>query len=746
MKPTRLLFLVALICLSPAHVFGQGSVEGQVTDREGRALPNAEVTLKRRGIQTRQVTDSGGSFRFFALSAGEYELVADASGYYPAEAEIVVRPRQPVTLQIELAVRAQVKEQLEVRAADIRMGESSSARLLTHSELEALPAPVKRDIPTLSLYTFPGATLSHDNFVHVRGNEVSLQEFINGVSFLENPQQQFSPGLSPEMFETVEMISGSFPAEFGNRFGGVLDITTRSGQDLRGHGSVTVGAGTFKTNDLAAEYGGVAGKFGYYFFGSGFTSDWYLNPPEPKQLHDFGFGLRGGGQFDYQASRDRVSLFVAGGGTNFELPNLAQDQQAGRDAERRLRSQTAILNWQRIFSPRALFSTSVYQRTLEDRLKPTSDPVTSLGDGSRSSLTAGLKSDLVYARGRHTWKAGFDLTRFRLRERFRFDGREIPTAPEDPAPFTFQEKVLGGQASLYLQDHVAVTPNLAVDLGLRWDHFDLINTYVQMSPRFAAAYHIPASRTSVHLAYNRFFSPHPLEYVLLANHFGTAAPDPGDRIGPVKPYRQHYFEVGIAQEVRPKLLFELNGFYHRGDTPFEYREISSTRLFLPINSDRGRSYGAEMSLELKELERLGLSARLQYAYQRTFFFGPLSGGFRVGEDIAPGQRFLPAFDEPHSGTATLLFRRKWRGLLGGLTARYGSGTAAEDGRVRLPSHGTLDLTAGANLWQREGGFLRFELNLRNVTDSRYNIAKESTETPIQFAWPRIFSGHLKYRF
>src|SRR5438445_309599 len=82
--------------------------------------------------------------------------------------------------------------------------------------------------------------------------------------------------------------------------------------------------------------------------------------------------------------------------------------------------------------------------------------------------------------------------------------------------------------------------------------------------------------SSLHLGYNRLISPHPLEYVLLANHFGTAAAEAVDRVGPVKPYRQHYFEGGVIHESRPKVTLEVNAFYHRGTTPFEYREISIT--------------------------------------------------------------------------------------------------------------------------------------------------------------------------
>jgi len=740
------LLLLMLFCFCATRVRAQSALEIRVTSQKGKALPKAALTLKRGATEWSGVTDSAGAYRFLGLAAGEYELRVAAEGYFPAEAEFVIKPREPLSVAVELAARLTASQSIEVRSADIRFGETSTSRFLTHSELISLPALAARDIPTLSLYTFPGATLSHDNFVHVRGNEVSLQEFINGVSFLENPQQQFSVGLTPESFETINMISGSFSAEYGNRFGGVLDMTTRSGFDLKGHGSVSVGAGSFLGNDAFAEYGAAAGRFGYYVSASGFTSDWYLNPPEPSQHHDFGFGLRGTGQFDYRAARDALSLFLTGGGTNFQLPNLAADQQAGRNSLRRLRSETAILNWQHTFSPESLVSTSVYDRSIEDRLVPTSDLVTPFGDGHRSSLSLGVKADFLHGWKNHIFKGGVDLTRYRLHERFAFDPREVPVPPQDPPPFAFQGRISGGQASLYLQDHFSWTANLATDIGLRYDDFDLANTYAQLSPRFRLAYHIPRSRTTVHFAYDRFFSPHPLEYALLANFFGLAAPDPGDRVGAVKPYRQHYFELGFSEELNPKFSVELNGFYHRGTTPFEYREISITRLFLPINSARSVSYGSEVALVLRQLERIGISGRLQYGYQRTFFYGPLSGGFAVGEDIVPGQRFLPAFDEPHSGTAAVYYSHPWRDFSTGWLVRYGSGTAAQDGAVRLPSHVTADFTAGLELLRREPVAMRLEFNLANVSNNRYRIAKESEETPIQFASPRIVSGQIRVTF
>src|SRR5437667_12168306 len=101
----------------------------------------------------------------------------------------------------------------------------------------------------------PGASDSHDNVLAVRGTEFSLHEFINGVSFLDNTQPQFSPGISPQIFETVDWMTGGFTPEYGNRFGGVLDVVTRPGAGHGGHGDVDFSGASVYTYDLNADYG-----------------------------------------------------------------------------------------------------------------------------------------------------------------------------------------------------------------------------------------------------------------------------------------------------------------------------------------------------------------------------------------------------------------------------------------------------------------------------------------------------------
>jgi outer membrane receptor protein involved in Fe transport len=330
--------------------------------------------------------------------------------------------------------------------------------------------------------------------------------------------------------------------------------------------------------------------------------------------------------------------------------------------------------------------------------------------------------------------------RLREGESFFFDSRGDP----DVFP-PFQGWLKGGQASFYLQDHFALIRNLTVDVGLRYDHFDLVDADQQASPRVAFAYHIKQTKSVLHAAYNRLFSPPPIEYSMLASFIGNNAIDPAQRVGNVRPYSQHYYELGWSQELAPRVSVELNAYLHTGRNSFENHEISISRIFVPINFDRARSKGIEFVANLRQLERLGISGRFQYALAKTYFYGPITGGFAGDEPLVAGERIIPAFDQTHTGTAQIFYHNQWHGFWAGSALRYGSGTIVENG-PRLPQHFTTDLVTGLTLWKSEPRWLDFEFDITNVSNSVYQIAKESEEIPIQYAPWRTVGGSLKFRF
>src|SRR5467141_102201 len=368
--------VICLILLISGTAYGQTAIEGTVHDAAGRVVAKASVSLQHKdgGTALTTVLDTDGRFRFSGVESGAYTLQVEAAGYFEATNEFVLRPRQPISLNIELQKEETVRQSVEVSARYLTVDpeKTGSSYTFSRQDLERLPDPMVESTNDLVNNLMPGASDSHDNFLAVRGTEFSLHEFINGVSFLDNTQPQFSAGVSPQIFETVDLMTGGFTPEYGNRFGGVLDITTRSGADLAGHGDVNFRGATVDNYDLNADYGGQTGRLGYYFFVDGFTSGRFLEPPEPAELYDFGKGSRATAQFDWHAgSKDGFKLLLMGGGDNFQQPNITDDQIVGRDAERRLRQQTAILTWLHTFSPETLLSTSLYERIGSDRVLPT---------------------------------------------------------------------------------------------------------------------------------------------------------------------------------------------------------------------------------------------------------------------------------------------------------------------------------------------------------------------------------------
>ena len=750
---------VTILLMAPSAVAQEAAVEGHVLAVDGAALGTARVALYHQtDVVYEAIADRDGAFSLPAVAAGEYRLAVSLDGYHRVEqVEVWARPR---------TVDAQ---------------STGSSRVLTRRALDALNAPVAVDVPTLAEYQLPGAVIGHDNFVHVRGNELSLHQFINGVSFLDNSHRHFTPGFSPQIFETVSIMSGGFPAEFGNRYGGILDVTTRSGRALHGGGSATIGLGAVGSRDGAFDYGGSAGRWGYYVYGGAFHSDRFLNPPEPEERHASGRSTRTVAQIDYQGDKNLVKLFVSGGDSGFDLPNTLAEDEAGRDARRELQSLTGILSWSHILSSRALLTGSLYARNVSDDLMPTPESHTTFADGSRQTRTLGGKLDWFQSVGGHRLKAGVDVSGYRLRETFVFDARlseaeehgdesgehhnEDPGAVEvehheeeegahsgELSAFAFSGRQNNELVAAYVQDRFNPVENLTVDLGLRLDHLNMIESYTEISPRVGLAYRFPRTGSVLRAAYNRLFTPPPIEHLLLANFLGNAAEDAHDRVGNVKPYSQHHFEVGLSQQVHDDVVVDVGGYRHDGDHAFETSEISNTRLFVPTNFQDAQAYGLELGLDFRPLAASGISGRVQYALAKVEFVGPVSGGF-AAEEHGAGEVIPPAFDQRHTFSSNIVYRQPWRNFQAGAIARYGSGTPSEqhhDGGpavfLYLPDHWTVDLNARLNLWTEGRQKIDLEFDVTNLTDNVYAIAKESETTPLQYAMRRVVGGGLRVSF
>ena len=744
-RPPVLIIGFLLVLCSP--VFAQQRVGGTVMSRGTHHPIVATVKLEGELLKSPRTTqaDKSGLFAFAGLSPGRYTISVAAAGFYREELTFTLTPRATQRIDLELTPLASLNEEVTVKAITKLLDtEATTATTIQRDQIEVMPTARRMQLTDMVAPFIASAVGSHDNLVHLRGNELSLNTFINGVSFFDNPHQLFSPGFAPEVIQSVNIITGGFPAEFGNRFGGILDVVTRTGFDANNHGSVILGAGDYLRSNVTADYGGHSNQFGYFLNVEAFQSDRYLNTPEPSRFHDRGKGSRAFASLDYRpGANDSFKFLFTLGGTNFELPNTTDDEQRHRDFFQRNREQTAMLQWEHTFSASSAVSTSVYERLAAARLDPTTDTVSIQANGLRNDLTVGLKSDYsLFANPRNQIKAGVDLMLLRLREDFSFDPRENDI---ELSAFAFRGRRTGGQASFYFQDQIKLAHNLTGNLGLRYDQYSVVTSGHALSPRINLAYSFGGGRTVLHFAYNRFFAPPPIENLLLSAALGFDAQPP--RIS-----RSNHFEAGVSQSVLDRVVLRLTGYWRSDKNSFETTELANVRIFAPTSFASGKAYGVEFSAQMNEIKRLGLSGYLSYTAQRAFQTGPIVGGFSA-EEVAAGERGAAAFDQIHTAVAGLTWREHRSGFWASTALEYGSGTPAAlpdaegaETVVRLPEHLVANFYLGIDLFRKDRCGVSLQFNVENATDRVYSIAKESEFTPIQFSPPRFLSGSVKLRF
>jgi outer membrane receptor protein involved in Fe transport len=773
------------------HAQGEGAIHGIVIAQADRStLANSAIRLEGLSFSfsMNALTGPDGHFGFQRLIPGEYLLAASRPDFVEERIRFTLKPREVRNITLELALRP-VQETVVVEASpqDVAATFSPSSTVVQSRTLTELPLAQRNNLADVIVAAAPGMIRGHDDFVHIRGHEVALNPFINGVSFWENPHSVFSPGLGADYIQSVNVMTGGFSAEYGNRFGGVLDVVTKSGFTMNNNGSITLGMGTALRHNLGVEFGGHTGKAAYYLNVAGFESGRFLSPPDPRSIHNTGRGARSFLQLDFNVNPTNfLKLIVMGDGTNFELPKTERDELLRPDFNNfeRTRSQSLIFSWDHVHSNDTLLHTSFYQKWSRVLMLPNPDRYGAKLDAERTLRTFGVKSDLTRFYGRHTFKGGADLVLLRPEENLSYlsqpwiDFTHLPEVSEDHihfrgpnrGPVLFQGERTGGQISLYLQDKIQLTPHLTADIGLRYDRYSLAISKFHFSPRLNIAYRFD-SGTVLYGSYNHFFVPPPVENVLAGSAGLTQLiSEIGRPLSPVRPIIENQFELGVTQPIARLLRVSLTGYYRISNDPPHTVLFPDSRFYAYANFDKGKAYGMEIKTEVPTIAAVGLSGYFNYALGRVWFYNPITAGFITeAEHITEAGKFLAPMDQTHTLTSGLTYRHRRTRLWGSMAFEYGSGTpgshggaeheaeageaAHEHGPVaggcaeRCPEHFTQNLSLG---WDaiRDGDQPRLSLqfNLENLTDNVYLLSKENTFVQGQYSIPRLFSGSVKIRF
>src|SRR6185295_1097794 len=290
----------------------------------------------------------------------------------------------------------------------------------------------------------------------------------------------------------------------------------------------------------------------------------------------------------------------------------------------------------------------------------------------RSLDHQGVNAAVSATGGTHRFKAGIQYDRSPVIEHFRMTGL-------GPDPFVFDGDATGQNLGLFVQDTFSPIPDLNINVGVRYDRYQLLIEDSAVSPRIGVAYHLHDSGTVLRGSYSRIFMPPFAENLLLSSSAQARAlsPDPNDAGSDVQPERQHAYEVGVQQALGTRA--KLDVAYYRKDIRnlADVDQFLDTTVTFPLSVARGLAQGVEARLDVP-LHR-GVSGYVSLSRATILLTAPLTGGLFLGDVPAAGEQFYADHDQRWQSQFGLSFEHPGRRVFGAISGRFDSGIPFETG-------------------------------------------------------------------
>src|SRR5437588_9303966 len=341
LKSLRAAFVIVLYLGLSLSAYAQSggsstSVTGTVADPTGAVVANATVEIHNpvSGFERTTITDSSGRFTIPNVPFNPYHLTVTGQGFAAFGQDIDVRSVVPVALDIKLRVAGST-ESVTVEAAGGDLLENTST---FHTDVDRnlfdkvpLESP-SSSVSSLVTLATPGIAADSNGLFHGLGDHAENSFSLDGQPITDQQSKVFSTQIPLDSIQSLEVISGAPPAEFGEKTSVVINVTTRSGLGMTTPtGSVTASHGSFGTSNFGFNlaYGGK--KWGNFISANGLNSGRFLDPPEFQVMHDKGNEENVFDRFDYQATRnDTLHLNFNYTRSWFQNPNSFDDLHVGQ--------------------------------------------------------------------------------------------------------------------------------------------------------------------------------------------------------------------------------------------------------------------------------------------------------------------------------------------------------------------------------------------------------------------------------
>jgi hypothetical protein len=442
-----LMFALFLAGIGQTWAQSAGSITGTVADSTGASIPGASVTVKNpvSGLNRTVKSDAAGHFTIPNLPQSTYSLIFAAPGFATAmqtvEVHSVVAVNVPAILQVEGS-----STEIDVSAAPIAVSDPTFATNVDRGSFGELPLESNSSgLASLITLSSPGISSDSDGQMHGLGDHASNTFAVDGENISDQQSKVFSNALPSNAVQSMEVIAGAPPAEYGGKTSVVIQVTTRSGQGIKTPtGSVKASYGNFGSASGSADlaYGG--DKWGNFIEVDGQDSGRFLDGPELSVFHDKGNELNVFDRVDRQITPlDALRLDFSVSRSWFQTPNTYDNlnvQEVIRpgytfpftnaidvgNTDQRSKIVTFNISptYTKTIGSYAVYNLGVYVRRDGYNYYPSKNPFADLGPiqqetiaQDRSLTDSGLHTDYSYVRGINNIKAGLQYTQTFLRER-----------------------------------------------------------------------------------------------------------------------------------------------------------------------------------------------------------------------------------------------------------------------------------------------------------------------------------------
>ncbi|WP_431634644.1 TonB-dependent receptor [Dyella sp. KULCS107] len=676
-----------------------------------------------------------------ALAATPTLAATAADAPAPAEADTAQHAR-PVKDLGAVSVSAALDQARNALSPDT----GSSQYVIDKKAIAQLPLGDATPVNQVLLQA-PGVVQDSYGGLHVRGDHANLQYRINGVIIPESISG-FGQTLDTRTINTVKLLDGALPAQYGLRTAAVVDITTRSGHELGNGGSVGVTGGSFGTLNPNASIWGSTDRWSWFLTANYLENDVGVENPTAsrKPIHDHTNQVKAFGDISYLINNDtRLSFLFGAANSRFQIPNnpgqppsfgyldTVDFNSALLDERQRETTRFGVLSLQ------GKAGSTDYQVSLGQRYSSLNflpDPIGDLmfnGVAStidRSNRASTLQADFATPLGdRHTLRYGVYGSFERApssNNAYVFpadaDGNQTSTTP---IAILDGNRLTAKTWSAYVQDEWSIGDKLTVNYGLRGDQYKAFRTESQLSPRLGAVYQATDS-TVLHAGYSRYFTPPATEAITTSNiakFDGTtnALPDNGNNTPLAE--RSDYFDVGVSQNVGPNLTLGVDAYYRKVQRLQDEGQFGAALVYSTFNYARGRIKGVEFTANYANGP---LSAYFNLSASRAIGNRVITSQYNFAADdlayVADHWIFLD-HDQAYSSSGGISYALD-EGTRVGADYLFGSGLR-KDGSVpngaSLPAYFQLNLSLSHDFEFDTTGTLHTQLALINALDRTYQI-------------------------